>query len=162
MHFKFFNLSEPKRLTNLQKKQLQNYFLQCVCYRCSLLRWMFFVPCDSWKTLFFLKVCRYCEIFTTAILSFSFKQVFWKKSVIYAIGDSALLILMLMLSSKKAIVYCTYAWKTFAADFFYGNVFCTLYFFNCSTLFFIKRIFFFEKLKTSLWKHVFYVSMIIL
>ena len=49
---------------------------------------MFFVPCDSWKKLFFLKVCRYCDIFTTAISSFSFKQVFWKKSVIYSIGDS--------------------------------------------------------------------------
>ena len=82
----------------------KNVFLQCVCYRCNLLRLMFFVLCDSWKALFFLKVCRYCEIFTTAILPFSFKQVFWKKSVIYAIGDSALL-LMLMLSSKKKLSY---------------------------------------------------------
>ena len=83
----------------------KNVFLQCVYYRCSLLRWMFFVPCDSWKTLFFLKVCRYCEIFTTAILPFPFKQVFWKKSIFYAIGDSTLLILML--SSKKTVVYYT-------------------------------------------------------
>ena len=64
----------------------KNGFLQCVCYRCNLLRWMFFVPCDNWKTLFFLKVCRYCEIFSTAILSFSLKQVFWKKSVFYVIS----------------------------------------------------------------------------
>ena len=59
----------------------KNGFLQCVCYRCNLLRWMFFVPCDNWKMLLFPKVCRYCEIFSTAILSFSLKQVFWKKSV---------------------------------------------------------------------------------
>ena len=83
----------------------KNGFLQCVCYRCNLLRWMFFVPCDSWKTLFFLKVCRYCEIFTTAILPFSLKKVFWKKSVIYAIGDSVLLIR----SSKKSYrILCLY------------------------------------------------------
>ena len=80
----------------------KNIFLQCSCYRCNLIRWMFFVPRDSWKALFFLKVYRYCEIFTTAVLSFSFKQVFWKMSVIYAIGYSALLILMLMLSSTKS------------------------------------------------------------
>ena len=64
----------------------KNGFLQYVCYRCNLLRWMFFIPCDSWKTLFFLRVCRYCEIFSTAILSFSLKQVFWKKSVFYVIS----------------------------------------------------------------------------
>ena len=48
-------------------------FLQSECYRCNLLRWMFFVPCDNWKLLFFLKVCRYCDIFSTVILSFYFE-----------------------------------------------------------------------------------------
>ena len=88
----------------------KNGYLQCVCYRCNLLRWMFFIPCDSWKTLFFLRVCRYCEIFSTAILSFSLKQVFWKKSVFCAISTrtvstnttTLVLILMLILSSKKS------------------------------------------------------------
>ena len=55
------------------------FFLQCVCYRCNLLRWMFFVPCDNWKTLFFLKVCRYCETFSTAIFS---TVVFFETSVL--------------------------------------------------------------------------------
>ena len=36
----------------------------------------FFFPCDNWKTLFFLKVYRYREIISTAILSISLKQVF--------------------------------------------------------------------------------------
>ena len=53
-------------------------FLQCVCCRCNLLQWMFFIPCDYWKT-FFTKVCRYFEIFSTAILLLYLKQVFWKK-----------------------------------------------------------------------------------
>ena len=60
---------------------------------------------------------------------------------------------MLMLSSKKSypILYLYILEKlSYVADFFYDNVFYTLYFFNCSTLFFIKLIFFFEKLKKSL------------
>ena len=70
----------------LKSSSCKKFLLQCVCYKCNLLRWMFLVPCDNWKTLFFLKVCRYCEIFSTAILSFSLKQVFWKKSVFYVIS----------------------------------------------------------------------------
>ena len=58
-------------------------FLQCVCYRCNFLRWMFFIPCDSWKPLFLTKVCRYFEILSTTILLLSLKHVFWKKTVFY-------------------------------------------------------------------------------
>ena len=41
---------------------------------------MFFIQCGKWKT-FFLKACCYIEIFSTAILLFSLKQVFWEKSL---------------------------------------------------------------------------------
>ena len=112
-----------------------------------------FCSMNCWKTLFFLKVCRYCEIFTTTILLFSFKQVFWKKSIFYAIGDSALLILMLMQSSKKR--YCIHTWKTFVADFFYDD-FHTLYVFNCPHISLQNYFSFFEKLKISL-KACFYI-----
>ena len=71
-----FTLSESERLTNLQKLQLKKLFLQCVFYTCNLLRWMFFNPCDNWKTLFLIKVCRYFDIFSKAILLISLKQVF--------------------------------------------------------------------------------------
>ena len=129
VHFKVFNLSEFKRLT--KSSSYKNGFLQCVCCRCNLLQWMFFVLCDSWKTLFFLKVCRHSEIFSTAILSFSLKQVFWKKSVFYTIS-TIVLILMLMLSSEKSypILYLyTLEKLSYVADFFSDNVFHTLYFF---------------------------------
>ena len=153
VHFKFFNLFKSKRLTNLQKQQLQTIFLQCVCLWCNLLRWMFFVPYDNWKTFFFLKVCRYREIFSTAILSFSLKQVFWKKSLFYA--NSAVLILMLISKKSYPILYLYILEKlSYVADFFYDNVFYTLYFFNCSTLFFIK-LFLFLKNSKHIWKDVF-------
>ena len=102
VHFKFFNLSESKRLTNLPAAA-KDFSSSVYCYRCNLLRWMLLVSCDNWETLYFLKVFRYCEIFSTAILSFFFlKQLFWIKVRIlrYPQNSSALLILMLMLSSK--------------------------------------------------------------
>ena len=64
----------------------KNPFLQCVCYCYNLLRWMFFILCDNWKTLLFMKVCRYSEIFLSAMLLLSLKPVFWKKSVFYALS----------------------------------------------------------------------------
>ena len=64
----------------------KNPFLQCVYYCYNLLRWMFFVLCDNWKTLLFMKVCRYSEIFLSAMLLLSLKPVFWKKSAFYALS----------------------------------------------------------------------------
>ena len=81
--------------------------------------------------------------------------VFFETSVLkevrilrYLHNNSVVLILMLMLSSKKSypILYLYILEKlSYVADFFYDNVFYTLYFFNCSTLFFIKLFFFFWK-----------------
>ena len=59
----------------------EKLFLQCVCYKYikyNVLRWMFFIPYDNWKTLFFVKVCRYFKIFSIGILVLSLKQVFWR------------------------------------------------------------------------------------
>ena len=60
---------------------------------------------------------------------------------------------MLILSSKKSyrILYLYILEKlSYVADIFCDNVFYTLYFFNCSTHFFIKLFSFSEKLKTYL------------
>ena len=130
---------------------MQNLFLQCVCYRSKLLQWMFFVPFDNCRPLFFLKVCRYCEVFSTIILSFCLKQVFWKKSIFYLHSNSAVLILML--SSKIKLLYTILLqnWKTFA-DFFMIKLF-TLFSLWLSHTFLYKWVF----LKNSehLWRHVF-------
>ena len=40
----------------------KNPFLQCICYCHELLRLMFFILCDTLKTLLFIKICRYSEI----------------------------------------------------------------------------------------------------
>ena len=77
-----------------------------------LLRWMFFVSCDNRKTLFFLKVCRYCEIFFNHYIVVLFETSVLKKVRIlcYLHNSSAVLILMLKLNSKKAIIYYTYTY----------------------------------------------------
>ena len=122
------NLNDSQIFKSSSRK---NGFLQCVYYRCSLLWWKFFVPCDSWKTLFFLKICRYSEVFSTAILSFSLKQVFWKKSVFYIISTITVQSNTDVNANfqNKAIVYYTHTdLKNIRSWLFYDNVFYTLYF----------------------------------
>ena len=74
----------------------------------------------------------------------------------YLHNNSAVLILMLMLSSRIKWSYAipTHTWKTFEADFFYDNLFYTLFFLLFHT--FLYKWAFFEKLKTSL-KACFYI-----
>ena len=132
-------------------------FLQCVCYRCSLLRWMFFVPCDNWKTLFFLKFVVTVRFFQPPYCRFILNKCF-ERSPCYSHNKSAVLMLIPILSSKIKLSYFYHAilctWITFVADFFYDNVFNTLTFLLFLT--FHYKWVFFEKLKTSL-KACFYI-----
>ena len=53
----------------------KNPFLQCVRYWYNLLQWMFFILYDNWKTLLIMKNNRYSEIFVSAMLLLSLKEV---------------------------------------------------------------------------------------
>ena len=53
---------------------------------CVMSTTCFFILCDNWKTLVFLKIQHYSEIFLGAMLLLSLKPVFWKKSVFYALS----------------------------------------------------------------------------
>ena len=55
-------------------------FLQFVWYWYNLLRWMFFIPSDSWKTLLFTKVYQYHDIFYPPCCCFYF--YFFEDSVL--------------------------------------------------------------------------------
>ena len=44
---------------------------------------MFFIPCDNWKTLFFIKIFRTQKFGANAMLLSSVKQVFWTKYAFY-------------------------------------------------------------------------------
>ena len=88
-----------------KSSRCKKLFLQCACCRYKLLRWMFFISLDNQKSLFFVKVCRYLEIFSAAILQLSLKQVFWKKSLFYVISIISVLIPKFQ---SKAIVHFTW------------------------------------------------------
>ena len=124
-------------------------FLQCVCYRCNSLQGMFFIPCGNWKTLFFIKFCRYFEISSSALLLLSLKQVFWKKIVFYV--TSTITVQCLCQSSKIKLSYTILildklSWLICFILFYFILIlffffFCTLLFFQCSTLVFINGFF---------------------
>ena len=102
---------------------------------------MLFVPCDSWKTLFFLKVCRYHHIavfFETSVL----KEV---RILRYLHNNSVVLILMLSSEKSYPILYLYMLEKLLYVAEFFNDVFYTFYFFNCSPRFFIKLFFFLWK-----------------
>ena len=46
-----------------------------------------FIPCDNWKTLFFIKVYRYRQVSSTVMFLRSLKQMIWKKSVFFFIFE---------------------------------------------------------------------------
>ena len=54
----------------------KNPFLQCVCYCYNLLRLMFFILCDNWKTLFSIKLSVTLKAFPSTMLLRSLKEVF--------------------------------------------------------------------------------------
>ena len=84
-------------------------FLQCVCYRYNLLRSMFFILCDNWKTLFFSKsLSLLWDFFNHHVVVFFETSVLKEVHILhYLHNTSAMLIPMFQ---KNAIVYYTYTY----------------------------------------------------
>ena len=99
------------------------------------------------RRYFFSEIVVTVRFFNRHIVAFFETSVLKEVRILrYLHNNSVVLILMLMLSSKKSypILYLYILEKLlYVAGFFYDNVFYTLYLFNCSTLFFIKLFFFF-------------------
>ena len=45
----------------------------------NLLRWMFFIPCDNWKTLFFIEICHYPEVWCNCYVAAFFESSLLKE-----------------------------------------------------------------------------------
>ena len=67
----------------LKSSSRKKVFPKCVHHWYVLLRWVLFIPCDNWKTLFLYKFLVTQQFGETAIILCSLKQVFWKKSAFY-------------------------------------------------------------------------------
>ena len=69
---KMFLLFLKRKETNIQKSgRCKQLSLQCVCYWCNLLRWMFFTPCNNWNTSFFIKIYHCSVVFLATVLLLS-------------------------------------------------------------------------------------------
>ena len=73
-------------LKGLKVAAAKKHFPQRVFYWYILLRWIFFIQCNNWKTLFFIKVYRYSKVFLMAMLLLSLKQVSWNKYIFYRLS----------------------------------------------------------------------------
>ena len=67
---------ETNDLETLKCSSCNKLFLQCVCHWYGLFQWMFFILCDNWKRIFFIKVYRYSEGFSN-----HHAAVFFERSV---------------------------------------------------------------------------------
>ena len=102
---------------------------------------MFSLPCDNWKVLIFIWICRYSEFFPSVMLFHYSKNVFWKKSVfqIRYIHNS------IAVQYQKSKINWSYIYLT---DFNLHSLDL-----EC-TFFLIFEIF--SKSSKPLWKHAFY------
>ena len=71
-----FLLHPKKKLTNLQKYKMHKILSQCVCYWYDLLRWIFCIPCDDWKTSIFYKCLSLMLFFQTPCCCFLWNKCF--------------------------------------------------------------------------------------
>ena len=116
---RFPTLSEKKRPTNLQKYQLQELFFS-VCM--LLLRLRFYILCDTWKTLLFLKVYLCSETVLRAMLLLSLKPVYCKKSVFYALSPQQPKFKKYQSSKKNWLFFLVFETNfTWVTRFFFTN-----------------------------------------
>ena len=92
----------------------------------NLLRWIFFVLRDNWKTLSFLKLCRYWDFFNRYVAVFFEASILKEVRILhYLHNNSAVLILML---SSKIKLYLYIIAKLSYKAFFIITFFISLFF----------------------------------
>lgn len=139
-------------MTQFGKKQLKNHscervFLLCTCYWYNFFRWIFFIPCDCWKILIFIKF--YCNfqafLIRHAIVVFETSVLKEARTLHYLQSNSTMLILK---SSKIKVSYMIFVDLIYR--FFLFNYFPVTFFHFVAVPHFYFYLFFFV--------YVFYVS----
>ena len=67
VYYKYFYSVSKETTHKPSSSSCEKIFLQCAYHRYNLLRWMFFILFDNWKSLFSVNVRRYFEILLAAI-----------------------------------------------------------------------------------------------
>ena len=78
----------------------KNPFLRCERYWYNLPRWMFFILCDNWKSLPFVKVYHYSETFEVPRFCFIWSQCFERSPYFMRCLDNSNMMLILKFQSK--------------------------------------------------------------
>ena len=83
--FTKFTLSEKKNVSQtFESSSCQKVFPKCVYHWYNLLWWMFFIPCDIWKTLFFVQIHCYPEVwYNRNVAAFFQTSVLNKVRILY-------------------------------------------------------------------------------
>ena len=132
-------------MTQFGKKQLKNHsckrvFLLCTCYWYNFFRWIFFIPCDYWKILIFIKF--YCNfqafLIRHAIVFFETSILKEARTLHYLQSNSTMLILK---SSKIKVSYMIFVDLIYR--FFLFNYFPVTFFHFVAVPHFYFYLFFF-------------------
>ena len=74
LYHKFFLLCLKKSLSQtFESSSCKTLPPKCQCFWCSLLLWIFFIPCYNCKAIFFIQIFCYPEVFITVVLLGSLK-----------------------------------------------------------------------------------------
>ena len=67
----------------LKSSSCKKVFPKCVYHGHNLLRWIFFIPSDNWKTFFFIQTYDYPEVWFNRYVAALIETIFWKKFAFY-------------------------------------------------------------------------------
>ena len=100
VQYRIFHSVLKEMTHRCSKSSAQN---EISCYRYNLFQWMFFIPFDNWKSLFFAKVCCYLEIFSATIIAF-FEAIALKEVHILSYFHKSLLITLNILCISESCI----------------------------------------------------------
>ena len=128
LYYQFLSLSLKRNASQtFEDINCKNFFPSMYVIGTDCFRWMFFIPCNNYKTSFFIKIYHSPkDFFATAMLLRSLKQVLWK-SVFYVryLHTSLKPILRVQFkasTSLKPFLNKFYFWKCFLRSFVCENV----------------------------------------
>ena len=142
MERRLIQTKHAKNFLTLSEKTISQTFKSSSCKSLSqvcvplynLLRWMFFIPCDNWKTLFFIQIYCYIEVWYNRHVDAFFKGTVLKE--VFYIRNPHNNITMLLIPKVQN--------KTF--NYVLNNIYLSITFFTlsvckCFTVCFINGIF---------------------
>lgn len=100
LYYKFFYSAWKETSHKPLKLAVAKTFSQSVCCWYSLLRWIFFIPCSNWKTLFLYKFIVTPRLFTTTTSVFYVRFLLNNIEIRYLLNNIVILLILRIKRSK--------------------------------------------------------------